>query len=46
MTKLMCEIWEIALSSDNPGKMFNSFFDTYLKNFDSSFPSKIPAAVI
>jgi exonuclease III len=40
LTKLSYENWETVFSTDDVNKMFNSFLDTYLKNFYSSFPLK------
>jgi len=38
--KLSCESWNTKFSTDNVNKMFNYFFDSYLKIFYSSLPLK------
>ena len=38
--KLSCESWDTIFSTDDVNKMFDSFFDSYLKIFFSSFPLK------
>ena len=38
LTKLSYEIWDTIFSTDDVNIMFNSFLDTYLKMFYSSFP--------
>ena len=40
LTKLSCESWDGVFSTTEVNKMFNSFLDTYLKIFYSSFPLK------
>jgi hypothetical protein len=40
LTKLSYETWDLTFSSDDVNKMFNSFLDTCLKIFYSSFPLK------
>jgi hypothetical protein len=40
LTKLSYETWDTIFSTDDVNKMFNSFLDTYLKMFYSSFPLK------
>ena len=40
LTKLSCELWDGVFSTTAVNKMFNSFLDTYLKIFYSSFPLK------
>jgi len=40
LTKLSCETWDTVFSTDDVNIMFNSFLDTYLKMFYSSFPLK------
>ena len=37
LNQLSCETWDNVLSTDNVNIMFNSFLDTYLKMFYSSF---------
>jgi hypothetical protein len=38
LNKLSYETWDTIFSTDNVNKMFNSFLDSYLKIFYSSFP--------
>jgi hypothetical protein len=38
LTKLSYETWDTIFSKDDVNKMFNSFLDSYLKIFYSSFP--------
>jgi hypothetical protein len=38
--KLSYETWDTVFSTDNINDMFNSFLDSYLKIFNSSFPLK------
>jgi hypothetical protein len=38
--KLSYETWDLTFSSDDVNIMFNSFLDTYLKIYYSSFPQK------
>jgi len=40
LNKLSCESWDTIFSTDDINKMFNSFLDSYLKIFCSSFPLK------
>ena len=40
LTKLSCETWDTVFSTDDVNIKFNSFLDTYLKMFYSSFPLK------
>jgi len=40
LIKLSYKNWETVFSTDEVNKMFNSFLDTYLKIFNSSFPLK------
>jgi len=40
LTKLSYETWDTIFSKDDVNKMFNSFLDSYLKIFYSSFPLK------
>ena len=40
LTKLSYETWDTIFSTDDVNIMFNSFLDTYLKMFYSSFPLK------
>jgi hypothetical protein len=40
LTKLSYESWDTIFSTDDVSIMFNSFLDTYLKMFYSSFPLK------
>jgi hypothetical protein len=45
LLKLSYETWDTVFSTDNVNDMVNSFLDTYLKIFYSSFPLKrIPIA--
>ena len=38
--KLNCESWDTAFNSEDVNTIFNSFLDTYLRIFYSSFPIK------
>jgi hypothetical protein len=40
LLKLSHETWDTVFTSDNVNEMFNSFLDSYLKIFYSSFPLK------
>jgi hypothetical protein len=40
LEKLSYETWETVFSTEDVNKMFNSFLDSYLKIFNSSFPLK------
>jgi hypothetical protein len=40
LINLSYENWDAVFSTDDVNKIFNSFLDTYLKNFNSSFPLK------
>jgi hypothetical protein len=40
LLKLSYETWDAVFSTDNVNDMFNSFLDSYLKLFYSSFPLK------
>jgi len=40
LNQLSCETWDNVFSTDDVNIMFNSFLDTYLKMFYSSFPLK------
>ena len=40
LNQLSYETWDTVFSTDNVNDMFNSFLDTYLKIFYSSFPLK------
>ena len=40
LIKLSYENWETVFSTEDVNKMFNSFLDTYLQIFNSSFPLK------
>ena len=40
LNKLSCESWDTIFSTNDVNKMFNSFLDSYLKIFYSSFPLK------
>ena len=40
LIKLGYENWETVFSTEDVNKMFNSFLDTYLQIFNSSFPLK------
>lgn len=40
LTELSYETWDVIFSSDDVNEMLNSFIDTYLKIFYSSFPFK------
>jgi hypothetical protein len=40
LVKLSYETWDLTFSSDDVNIMFNSFLDTYLKIYYSSFPPK------
>ena len=40
LNKLSWESWDTIISTDDVNKMFNSFLDSYLKIFYSSFPLK------
>jgi len=40
LNQLSCETWDNVFSTDDVNIMFNSFLDTYLKMFHSSFPLK------
>ena len=38
--KLNCESWDTVFNNEDVNTMFNSFLDTYLRIFYSSFPLK------
>jgi hypothetical protein len=40
LNKLSYKMWDTAFSTDDINTMFNSFLDSYLKIFHSSFPLK------
>ena len=40
LNKLSYKTWDTIFSTDDVNKMFNSFLDSYLKIFYSSFPLK------